>query len=146
MTEHINHPEHRQQVTFFQIMDLLADVPETYLTFSVPNGAKFSTKFHGRLVKAEGMRKGVPDILLPISRRNYNGLAIEMKIPPNKRTKEQVIFQERLEKENWWVIHECPTAKGAFDTWAWYVNLEEALRDRVKRNFFIEDFLNDNQR
>ncbi len=135
----MQHPEHIQQVKFFQIMDFLSDIPESALTFAVPNGAKFISTRHGAIVKAEGMRKGVPDILLPAMRRGYAGLAIEMKIPPNKCTADQVKFQKMLRDEKWHVVDVCKSAEGAYLSWAWYVDLDASHRDRVERNFFPED-------
>lgn len=48
------------------------------LLFSVPNGARTSFSVAKRL-KAEGLRAGVPDLILPVARGGYHGLYVEMK-------------------------------------------------------------------
>ena len=40
-------------------------------------------------LKKEGVKRGVPDICLPVSRGKYHGLYIEMKAGKNKPSKEQ---------------------------------------------------------
>ena len=52
--------------------------PELRLLFHVPNEGKRSRSTGGRMVK-EGLKKGVPDIILPVPRGAYHGLFIEMK-------------------------------------------------------------------
>lgn len=44
----------------------------------IPNEGKRSLSY-GRRLKLMGMRKGVPDFFLPIMRKNYGGLFLEMK-------------------------------------------------------------------
>lgn len=56
--------------------------------FAVPNAAKRSPQLANYL-KAEGLRKGVLDLWLPIKRGEYSGLVIEMKFRKNKLTPEQ---------------------------------------------------------
>lgn len=58
--------------------------------FHVPNGGtrgedERSRKIAGGKMKAEGVRSGVPDLCLPVSRLGYHGLWIEMKKPSQKR-------------------------------------------------------------
>lgn len=61
--------------------------------FAVPNAAKRS-KSLAAMMKAEGMRAGVSDILCLMPSICYHGLCIEMKIKPNKPTPEQRKFLE----------------------------------------------------
>jgi hypothetical protein len=48
------------------------------LLFSVPNGG-FRSVQSGKKMKAEGMMRGVSDLLLLVPRGNWHGLAIEFK-------------------------------------------------------------------
>lgn len=70
--------EHDEQVAVIQWIDALAGDHLARLIFAVPNGARTSISVAKRL-KAEGLRKGVPDLMLPVARHGYHGLFIEMK-------------------------------------------------------------------
>lgn len=47
--------------------------------YAVPNGAWTGSVKHAVRLKAEGLKPGVPDLVLPCARGNYHGLYIEMK-------------------------------------------------------------------
>lgn len=68
-------------------------VPELKWLHAIPNGANYGDdevgkRIQGGKMKAEGLRKGVLDILLPVRRGNYSGLYIEMKKPALKSVKD----------------------------------------------------------
>lgn len=48
------------------------------LLLAIPNGGARSIKT-GTMLKAEGVRPGVPDLFLPVARGTFHGLWIEMK-------------------------------------------------------------------
>ena len=48
--------------------------------FAIPNGGK-RDKITGAKLKAEGVKPGVPDIMLPVPISGYHGLFIELKKP-----------------------------------------------------------------
>ena len=52
--------------------------PELQLLFHIPNGGSRG-KAEAARFKAEGVKAGVPDLFLPVSRGPYHGLFIEMK-------------------------------------------------------------------
>lgn len=54
----------------------------------VPNGGKRSKGEAGKM-KAMGVKKGVPDLLLPLPSGIYSGLAAELKAPGGKTSPEQ---------------------------------------------------------
>lgn len=58
--------------------------PELRLMFHVPNEGKRSIVTGARMV-GEGMKRGVPDICLPVPRGKYHGLFIELKRTRNYR-------------------------------------------------------------
>lgn len=68
--------------------------------FHVPNGGHRDPATAGRM-KAAGVRKGVPDLLLPWHTTGYAGLAIEMKRRPNKPTLEQIEWLDFLDRQDW---------------------------------------------
>lgn len=95
--------EHFEQVNFIEWVDLLIHL-ETHealdYLFAVPNGGKRNL-ITGALLKAEGVRKGVPDIFLLYPSQGYAGLVIEMKRingKPSDVSKEQRTWLGRLER------------------------------------------------
>lgn len=67
--------------------------PELALLFHVPNEGKRGKATGGRMI-AEGLRKGVPDLCLPVPRGQYSGLFVEMK----RREGGRVSPEQR-----WWI-------------------------------------------
>ncbi len=53
-------------------------LPELRWMIHIPNGGMRSKRTAGRL-KAEGVKSGVSDILLPVARGGFHGLWVEMK-------------------------------------------------------------------
>jgi hypothetical protein len=71
--------EHDEQVAVINWADAMSyKYPELSLLYAVPNAAKRSPKL-AAYMKAEGLKAGVPDLCLPVARKGYNGLYIEMK-------------------------------------------------------------------
>lgn len=69
-------------------------VPELALLHHIPNEGE---RTNGALLKAMGLKRGVPDIFLPVAGKVWHGLYIEMKYGKNRSSKEQRLFMERLE-------------------------------------------------
>lgn len=65
--------------------------PELALMYHIPNGGS-RNKVEAARLKAQGVKKGVPDVFLPVPRGGYHGLYIEM-----KRQKGSVVSQEQKE-------------------------------------------------
>lgn len=81
--------EHSEQVAIFDWARLMEEYcPELALLHAIPSGGH-RHKSVGAYMKAEGTKRGVPDLCLPIPRGNYHGMYIEIKIGKNKPTKEQ---------------------------------------------------------
>lgn len=97
--------EHQIQSAFIKEIRILEQrYPELRTLFAVPNAAKRSFKL-AAMLKAEGMLSGVPDIILPIARKGFNGLMIEFKKPVTGRlTGAQEIYIDLIVKENWLVV------------------------------------------
>lgn len=66
--------------------------PELALLYHIPNEGKRS-RSTGRRMVAEGLKKGVPDLCLPVARGGAHGLYIEL-----KRTRDWKITKEQ---ESW---------------------------------------------
>lgn len=105
--------EHLEQVAFFEWCKLVeTQHPELKLAFAVPNAGKRGRRrdkygrwysIEGKRLKEEGMKRGVPDILLPVKSRDgrYIGLAIEMKTPSGQLTPEQLEWIAMLTDAGW---------------------------------------------
>lgn len=76
---------------------LVIPVPELKWLFAIPNGGARNAITAGRM-KAEGVKKGVADIFLPVKKSETqfqfkaSGLWIEMKVGNKKLSNEQYVF------------------------------------------------------
>ena len=97
-------PEHDEQVALFFWAELnKSKVPELELLLAIPNGAYYGGHWSvANRMKEEGVKKGVPDIFLPVPMTYLNegqvvgmkaGLWIEMKAGKNKTSPDQ----------DWWI-------------------------------------------
>ena len=88
--------EHRLQAACVRLFRL--KYPRwRHLLFAVPNGGRRDAITGARL-KAEGATAGVADLILFIPNRRYGGLAIEMKTPNGRQSKEQREWQRKCEE------------------------------------------------
>lgn len=74
-------------------------LPENVL-FAVPNGGMRSVKTAARL-KAEGVRAGIPDLVLAVPRDPYHGLFIEMKQGKGRLSPAQAATLSILEQQGY---------------------------------------------
>ena len=71
--------EQQEQIAVFKWAELNSGKhPELALLFHIPNGGKRGAK-EAAIFKAAGVKRGVPDLCLPVARKGYHGLYIEMK-------------------------------------------------------------------
>lgn len=77
----------------------------------VPNEGKRSYTTANNL-RAQGLKKGVPDIIIFEPRKGYHGLAIEMKVGDNKPTAEQKHWLRSL-TERGYMAGVCYSAESA---------------------------------
>lgn len=69
--------------------------PELKLIYHIPNGGSRNTLEAANL-KRQGVKAGVPDLCLPVARKGFHGLYIEMKYGRNKTTENQKEWLEEL--------------------------------------------------
>jgi hypothetical protein len=74
-------------------------------------------------MKAEGMRRGIPDLFLPLARHNYHGMFIEMKAERGRLTPEQKDFLA-FANEAQYIYLVCYGADEAIEQIKWYVGIE----------------------
>ena len=71
--------ESQEQITFIQWCKRNAiEYPELDEIFAIPNGGKRHI-VTASILKLEGVKPGIPDLFLPVQKRGYAGLFIEMK-------------------------------------------------------------------
>lgn len=78
--------------------------PTLQLLHAIPNGGargndSNTNKIRGAMLKAEGVKKGVPDTFLPVPRNGYCGLYVEMKVADHKKgrpSEEQLEFLHKV--------------------------------------------------
>lgn len=105
--------EHDIQVAFMQLCRYHEHkYPALNLIYAVPNGGARNVVVAKKL-KAEGVRAGVPDVHLPVSRKIWIGLWIEFKAGKNKLSQKQVDYIALLRSENHFV-EICYSAEEAF--------------------------------
>ena len=99
--------------------------PELRMLFAVPNGEKRSEPT-AALLKRQGVKPGVPDLLLPIARAGFIGLAIEMKRKPNKPTDLQQAWLDNLMSHGWFAVV-CYSAAEAIEVLRKYVSARPTI-------------------
>lgn len=78
--------------------------PELALMYHVPNEGMRSRATGGRM-QSEGMKRGVPDICLPVARGGHHGLYIELKrIAGGRLSTDQAGWLEALAREGYCAI------------------------------------------
>jgi len=93
--------EHVEAVTLLRVVRLHErQRPELALLFAVPNGGDRNPVVAAKL-KAEGVRAGVPDYLLPVARQGFHGLAIELKAVGGRPSSEQRQWLADLVAQGW---------------------------------------------
>lgn len=138
-TTHKGSPEHDMQVELFNWATLMAlKHPELELLMAIPNGASYGGgggRWNiAKRMKAEGVKKGVPDIFLPIPMTRLDGMGgvvsmeaglwIEMKAGKNKTSPEQNFWIEKL-TEYGYKVCVCYSAEDAMDCIMDYLTLKK---------------------
>lgn len=69
--------------------------PELKLLYHIPNERKCDPR-QGKKLRLMGVRRGVPDLHLPVPRGRYHGLYIEMKTESGSMTEDQKWWMKEL--------------------------------------------------
>ncbi len=99
--------------------------PELRFLFAVPNGDKRSAVTASLLV-SQGVKPGVPDLILPTAHAGFIGLAIEMKRRPNSVSEVQGEWIAALQSFGWSALV-CWSAPEAIDALQKYVTSPRTL-------------------
>lgn len=97
--QNMKRSETTEQITLFNWAERTKSIlPELALMYHVPNEGK---RTNGGILKAAGLKSGVPDIVLPVSNNGFRGLYIELKFGKNKTTKAQEDYMALLKEQNY---------------------------------------------
>lgn len=100
----MKHSEHDEQVALFKwAAHMSALHPELGLLFAIPNGGK-RDKLIALQMQREGVKPGVPDVCLPVPRKGWHGLFIELKFGANRPTEYQLEWLERLAEQGYLAV------------------------------------------
>lgn len=102
----MQHIEDSEQMTLFRwAVFQSGKYPELDLLFHIPNGGKRGKSEAARF-KAMGVKAGVPDLLLPVSRGGFHGLFIELKAPNGVKSANQDKWLKALSVQGY-SVHLC---------------------------------------
>lgn len=93
--------EHAEQAALFRWAEFArVRLPELALLFAIPNGGHRNKVTAARL-KVEGVKRGVPDVCLPVARNGAHGLWIELKAGRGRPTPEQIGWIRALRRQGY---------------------------------------------
>lgn len=90
----MRHPESQLQqaiITWWSCAHRGLGISDVRMLFAIPNGGARS-KITGAILKAEGVRAGVPDLFVCVPRGGFHGLYLELKSPIGRLRPDQVTF------------------------------------------------------
>ena len=100
--------ETQEQITIIKYCDL-KKIP----IYAIPNGG-YRNVIEARNLKLQGVKSGVPDMCIPLARKGYHGLYIELKVGKNKTSVNQQIWLNLL-SDNGYKAEVCYGAGQAID-------------------------------
>ncbi len=81
--------------------------PELKLLFHIPNGGR-RDPIEGRHLKQQGVKRGVPDLCLPVPKGEHHGLFIEMKTEIGRVSEYQKWWLSQLTEKG----YQCAVCRG----------------------------------
>ena len=99
----IQHEAMEQEALFEWAAYNVGKYPELRLLYHIPNGGRRDPK-EAAFLKRQGVKAGVPDLCLPVARKGYHGLYIELKYGRNKPTQDQRRWLSELSKQGYCVV------------------------------------------
>lgn len=107
--------EAQEQRVIFQWAGMMAGRhPELVLLHHIPNGGSRDPR-EARNLRLQGVKPGVPDICLPVARKGYHGLYIELKRRQGGRASEEQRQWINALNENGYLAWVCQGAEDAID-------------------------------
>ena len=107
------------------------------IIFAIPNARKVPIHI-GKILKREGILSGVPDLQIPTSTSEYNGLFIEMKYGNNSTSPDQKKVIAKLRK-NGYKVEVCYTLEDFINAVESYFGI---ISEKTTFNEIEKDILN----
>ena len=120
--------EHQEQAALIQWVDIIPRLKG--LVYAVPNGGLRNKTIAAKL-KAEGVRRGIPDIAFDESEHGYHGLRIELKTKKGGLTLEQREWLKYLNKNGYYGVW-CRGAAEAIEVFKWYIGILDIEPEKRK--------------
>ncbi len=98
--------------------------PELKLLFHIPNGGR-RDPIEAKHLKQQGVKRGVPDLFLPVAKGKYHGLFIEMKTETGRTSDYQDWWLCELKNESYY----CKVCYG-------WKNAVELIEDYLNEKLF----------
>jgi len=92
----IGHEEADIQSEFFKVVPTFFPKLPDKLLFSVPNGGS-RNPIEAKNLKRQGLKPGVPDVILLIPKKGFASLLMEFKTQQGNQSDEQLLFQQQAE-------------------------------------------------
>lgn len=106
------------------------DFPELDLLYHVPNGGS-RNQLEAANLKRQGVKAGVPDLVLPVPRQQFHGLYVEMKWGKNTTTDKQDWWLEQLQQQGYKTAV-CWSADEAMNVIAEYMEIAAQTGRKVE--------------
>ncbi|AWU39909.1 VRR-NUC domain-containing protein [Blattabacterium punctulatus] len=90
----------KEQLLHSSVCDYL-DYEYPHIFYFHPHNEARRTPYERFLIKVMRLRPGLPDILVPIPKKGRTGMALELKIKPNKLTENQIHIIDIFNSYNW---------------------------------------------
>lgn len=110
--------EERMQIEFFNQVPVFFPSLPSKLLFAVPNGGSRNI-IEATNLKRQGVKTGVSDVILLISKKGFSCLCLEFKTETGRQSDEQIEFQWQVEsfRGKYVVVR---SVKQAIDIMMWY--------------------------
>lgn len=117
----VRESEHQRKIMQWSRQSaVLKRYPELSLLYHIPNGGR-RDPIEARHLKEQGVKPGVPDLHLPVARKGYHGLYIELKTEKGRATNKQKQWLSELVKQGYYAVV-CHGWQDAQAVLMWYLN------------------------
>lgn len=90
-------------IKWSQLPQVRKKYPELKLLHHIPNGGR-RDPIEARHLKEQGVKSGVPDLYLPVARKGYHGLYIEMKNENGRVSDNQKWWIAELNNQKYYAV------------------------------------------